>query len=385
MSLCCTFTATRVPSLSLASCTWPSDALASGARSKSVEDRVDLLAELRLDALGDLVERARRHLILQPLELAAERVGQEVRHDREQLADLDEQALELEDRDVDAPRVPPVDLADALAAVRLAEEPRLRGEPHVAEDDLERRRVGAEEAPAVRRGAAVDDGLFVRRARERARIRLQSRLRHACSLPHNAASSEGGFSGYAPGMRTPVALAAFFALAFAAVGCDDSNTTSGSASSGGSSSGSADSGGSSSGGSSSGGDPVLDDARQYNLQRINALRAQNGRAPLALDDALDTFAQAASTELSQDHQPHQYFIKNAPTCGCGIMAENQGDPSGWQPGPIHDQIDQILELMMSGGPGEGHHDNILSASATRLGVGIVNPGARMFFTNDFGQ
>jgi uncharacterized protein YkwD len=185
-------------------------------------------------------------------------------------------------------------------------------------------------------------------------------------------------------MRTWV-FAAAFALVLATLGCDDSNTTtSGSSSGGGSSSGSSDGGGSSSGSSGSG-DTVLDDARQYNLARINALRAQNGRGALALDDALDTFAQAASTELAKDHQAHQYFIKNAQTCGCGIMAENQGDPSGWQPGPIHDQIDQILDLMMSGGPGEGHHDNILSPNATKLGVGIVNPGARMFFTNDFGQ
>ena len=58
----------------------------------------ELLAQARLDvAVGP-----RRHLILQPLELLAERVGQEVGHDADQLADLDEQAPQPQDRGLDA-------------------------------------------------------------------------------------------------------------------------------------------------------------------------------------------------------------------------------------------------------------------------------------------
>jgi uncharacterized protein YkwD len=130
---------------------------------------------------------------------------------------------------------------------------------------------------------------------------------------------------------------------------------------------------------------VLDDARLYNLTRINALRAAHGRGPLALDKTLDDFAQAASTELSIDHAGHQYFIGHASTCGCGALAENQGDPSGWNPAPVHQQIDQILSTMMAEGAGGGHYQNILLANATKLGVGIVNPGGVLFFTNDFGH
>jgi uncharacterized protein YkwD len=139
------------------------------------------------------------------------------------------------------------------------------------------------------------------------------------------------------------------------------------------------------GGTTSSGDPVLDDARQYNLARINALRAQNGSPPLKLDDALDAFAQAGSVELSQDHKPHAHFTSSYSTCGCNVQAENQGDPNGWIVEPIHQQIDDILNLMMSEGPGGGHHDNILNPQSTRLGVGIVNPGGALYFTNDFGS
>ena len=74
-----------------------------------VEDLVDARAELLLDARRDLLVRTRRHLVLEALELGAELLGEEVRHDREELPDLDEEALQLEDRRVDALRVRLVD------------------------------------------------------------------------------------------------------------------------------------------------------------------------------------------------------------------------------------------------------------------------------------
>jgi hypothetical protein len=61
--------------------------------------------ELLDDARLDVLVRARRHCVLQSLELATELLGEEVRHDGDQLADLDEQALELDDRALDAARV----------------------------------------------------------------------------------------------------------------------------------------------------------------------------------------------------------------------------------------------------------------------------------------
>ena len=75
-------------------------------------------SELGLDAGADLVERAWRDLILQPLELAPELLREEICQDREELPDLDEEPLKIEDRRLDAPRILPVDLDDALGAVR---------------------------------------------------------------------------------------------------------------------------------------------------------------------------------------------------------------------------------------------------------------------------
>ena len=74
---------------------------------------------------------ARRHLILQPLELVAERLGEEVGHDADELADLDEQALQLDDGALDAAGVAPVrgqgEALDGLRAAKAAGD----GEPEV--------------------------------------------------------------------------------------------------------------------------------------------------------------------------------------------------------------------------------------------------------------
>lgn len=131
------------------------------------------------------------------------------------------------------------------------------------------------------------------------------------------------------------------------------------------------------------GDPLAE-ARAYTLFRVNGFRAQAGRAPLRLDDGINAFSQAASQELSQDHTPHRYFQSNWSACACRINAENQGDWNGVPPAPVHNQIDEMLNLMMSEGPGGGHYENMLSAKWTRMGAGIVNPGGMMYFTNDFG-
>jgi hypothetical protein len=43
-----------------------------------------------------------------------------------------------------------------------------------------------------------------------------------------------------------------------------------------------------------------------------------------------------------------------------------------------------LKAMMDEGPGGGHHDNILAASSTRVGIGlIVDDQQQLWFTNDF--
>jgi len=124
----------------------------------------------------------------------------------------------------------------------------------------------------------------------------------------------------------------------------------------------------------------LDEARRYNLERVNAYRAEAGVPPLVLDEGLNTFAQAASEQLSNDHAPHQYFKTNVYGCKCNLGAENQGAPNGWRWRRIDVQIDQILAQMMLS---PGHRTNMLNPDYTRLGVGLVNPGEDLYFTNDF--
>ncbi|MBL8606052.1 MAG: hypothetical protein JNL38_01975, partial [Myxococcales bacterium] len=109
----------------------------------------------------------------------------------------------------------------------------------------------------------------------------------------------------------------------------------------------------------SSGNPVLDEARAYNLQAINAIRAKANLPPYTMDAKLNDFAQKASEDLASTNAAHRYFSRNANSCQCSLSAENQGDPSGWAPGDVKKQIDEILDLMMSEGPGGGHHDNIV--------------------------
>jgi hypothetical protein len=129
-------------------------------------------------------------------------------------------------------------------------------------------------------------------------------------------------------------------------------------------------------------DMTAAEAREYTLEYINGVRRLNGVGPLVLDADLTAFAQAGSVELSEDHRIHQHIVDHRLELGTAC-AENQGDPSGWRPARLEDQIAEILGGMMREGPGGGHHDNILRPEWRRLGVGIVNPGGRMYFTTDF--
>ena len=110
-------------------------------------------AELAFDANANLFEGARGNLVLQPFELGTELFREKVGEDREQLPDLDEQALELENGGLDPPRVLAMDRGDALLPIGAAEDSRLEAEPQVTEDDLEGGRISAKEAPAAGRGA----------------------------------------------------------------------------------------------------------------------------------------------------------------------------------------------------------------------------------------
>jgi uncharacterized protein YkwD len=135
------------------------------------------------------------------------------------------------------------------------------------------------------------------------------------------------------------------------------------------------------------GDPLV----KYNVDRINAFRAQHGLAPLLYDASISAFAKKGSERLASDHAPHANFHDNAQGApGFGSRsAENQGDPGGvptMDPDPGANgrkQIDVMMKLMIDEGPGGGHHDNMLNPRFRRVGVGLVYVGGKLYLTNDF--
>jgi hypothetical protein len=128
-------------------------------------------------------------------------------------------------------------------------------------------------------------------------------------------------------------------------------------------------------------DMTLEQARGYATAYINHARADEGVEPLTLDYALSTFAQMGSRQLARDHRPHQHIVDDP--MACLSCAENQGSPDGIAPAPVRDQLDAVLGVMMSEGPGGPNHDVILGSRWHRLGIGVVNPNGPMYFTIDF--
>src|SRR5262245_493992 len=181
-------------------------------------------------------------------------------------------------------------------------------------------------------------------------------------------------------MRLPVRLLFVLALAGAASACGMGGGSSPNSSGGGGGSGT-----------------VVNDSAtlQHNLDRINELRASVGSPPLVLDVAISSFAVDGSQQLMNDHTPHAHFQAAAASGSLftidgftGQAAENQGDPFGWPPAGVQQQIDEILQMMWDEGPGtgtaHGHYNNIVNPALQRLGVGLVlDPAGRLYFTNDF--
>lgn len=160
--------------------------------------------------------------------------------------------------------------------------------------------------------------------------------------------------------------------------------------SGGGGSGGGGGGGSAGSGGGGGGGTTAGDAHaQHNLDTLNMYRAQAGVAPLAYDAQLSTFSTTAAMQLEATNQAHGYFMAQASSGAlwsqgfCGSAAENQAP--GWPVNGDEDAtIDAILKAMMDEGPGGGHHDNILAASSTRVGVGlVVDANQQLWFSNDF--
>ncbi len=134
-------------------------------------------------------------------------------------------------------------------------------------------------------------------------------------------------------------------------------------------------------------DPLV----KYNVDRVNAYRAQKGLVPLLYDAKISAFARRGSEQLARDHVPHAHFAANAKGApGFGSRAaENQGDPGGvpaLDKDPTRNgqkQIDIMLKLMMDEGPGGGHYDNMMNARFRRIGIGLFYAGGKLYMTNDF--
>jgi uncharacterized protein YkwD len=125
----------------------------------------------------------------------------------------------------------------------------------------------------------------------------------------------------------------------------------------------------------------LDEAREYALAYVNRLRSDRRIEALRLDYGLSAFAQRGSRQLAHDHWAHKHLMDDPGACpACG---ENQSDPNGATPGPVREQLDQVLAGMMDEGPGGPSRANIVDPAWRRLGVGIVNSGGPMYLTMDF--
>ncbi|HXX68672.1 MAG TPA: CAP domain-containing protein [Polyangiaceae bacterium] len=127
---------------------------------------------------------------------------------------------------------------------------------------------------------------------------------------------------------------------------------------------------------------TIEDAREYVLGYVNGVRKLNGVAPIARDSTLDTFAQAGSDELAQDHLPRQHIVQHGPELGVR-SAEIQGPSDGMRPGSLQDQIAEVLVEAMREGPGGSRHDMLLRPEWQKLGVGIAQESGRTYFTADF--
>jgi uncharacterized protein YkwD len=135
-------------------------------------------------------------------------------------------------------------------------------------------------------------------------------------------------------------------------------------------------------------DPLV----KYNVDRINAYRAQKNLGPVLYDAKISSFATKGSERLSRDHTPHANFAENIKSQPPGFgsrSAENQGDPSGvpaLDADPIASgkkQIDVMMKLMMDEGPGGGHYENMMNPRFRRVGIGLVYAGGKLYLTNDF--
>ncbi len=131
-----------------------------GPAFEAAEELIDRASEIGEDALLDVRERARRHLVLEALEARSKLLGEEVGHDAEELADFDEETLKLDDRALDAHRVLAMGGPNPVVVPTRAEKPASEAEPEVGEDHLKCGEVRPDEAIALN-ARAMDGELTI--------------------------------------------------------------------------------------------------------------------------------------------------------------------------------------------------------------------------------
>lgn len=102
---------------------------------------------------------------------------------------------------------------------------------------------------------------------------------------------------------------------------------------------------------------------------VNQERAKAGLAPLQFDDALSKVATAKAADMAQNN----YFDHNSPTYGSPFDMMKQFGISYSTAGEnIAMGQQSAQEVMSQWMNSEGHRQNIMNASFTKIGVGYVN-------------
>jgi len=152
--------------------------------------------------------------------------------------------------------------------------------------------------------------------------------------------------------------------------------------------GTADGGADGGAGSGSGGSVS---AKQFCVSETNRYRAMNGKATVAENTGLETYADAGAKTDYDANSPHSHFSS---TSGGGIaFAENEcPGHSGWTLSPGGDMnalVGNCIAAFYSEGPGSdyathGHYINMMGAYAT-LGCGIYQSGTDVTIIQDYGN
>lgn len=140
-------------------------------------------------------------------------------------------------------------------------------------------------------------------------------------------------------------------------------------------------------------DVSVDEARRFNAEALNTIRAMTGLRALDLDDCLNDLAQKGNDlwvggGAVHGHFSDQCLSKNMSPqtrdCGCGWIQENQGNAGGstttWKKA-IHRTLCEMMDEPL----GVGHRGNIQSAVYTKVGVGIKVLANGAQYTHDFGR